>query len=187
MFRKSSVCLVLAVFVLAGAASAQGTKDWAVNELKALQDKMVKLAGAVPAEKYTWRPGEGVRSVSEVYLHLAAGNFNIPRLIGTQPPAGIEMRNFEKSTTEKAKVIELMKQSYDHAIEAVSKLSEADLDKPLERPSFVKTYRETALLLVTHSHEHLGQSIAYARSNGVVPPWTEEQQQRAKQAPAKKE
>ena len=186
MFRKSSVCLVLAVLMFAGGLAAQGTKDWAVNELKSLQDKMVKLAGAVPAEKYTWRPGDGVRSVAEVYLHLTTGNYGISRVIGAQPPAGVDMRTLEKSTTEKAKVIELMKQSYDHAIEAVNKLSEADLDKPLERPGFVKTYREAALLLVTHSHEHLGQSIAYARSSGVVPPWTEEQQQKAKQAPAKK-
>lgn len=186
MLRKSSVCLVLAVLMFTGGLAAQGTKDWAVTELKALQDKMVKLAGAVPADKYTWRPGDGVRSVAEVYLHLATGNFGISRFIGGQPPAGIEVRGLEKSTTDKAKVIELLKQSYDTAIEAVSKLSEADLDKALERPTFVKTYRDTALLLVTHSHEHLGQSIAYARSNGVVPPWTEEQQQRAKQAPAKK-
>lgn len=186
MLRKSSVCLVLAVLLSAGALSAQGTTGWAVAELKSLQDKMVKLAGAVPADKFTWKPGEGVRSVSEVYLHLTTGNYGISRMIGGQPPAGLELRGLEKSTTEKAKVIELMKQSFDHAIEVVGKLSDADLDKPLERPGFVKTYREAALLLVTHSHEHLGQSIAYARSNGVVPPWTEEQQQRAKQAPAKK-
>lgn len=186
MLRKSSVCLVLAVLMSAGAVSAQGTTGWAVAELKSLQDKMVKLAGAMPADKFTWKPGDGVRSVAEVYLHVAAGNFSFSRLIGGQPPAGVDVRGLEKSTTEKAKVIEVLKQSYDTAIAAVSKLSEADLDKALERPTFVKTYRETALLLVTHSHEHLGQSIAYARSNGVVPPWTEEQQQRAKQAPAKK-
>lgn len=124
--------------------------------------------------------------MSEVYLHIAAANFNIPRLIGVQLPAGLEMRNFEKSTTDKAKIIELLNQSYDHAIAAVGKLSDADLDKALERPSFVKTYRDVVLVLATHSHEHLGQSIAYARMNGVTPPWTEEQQQRAKQAPAKK-
>jgi len=183
MFRKSSLCLVLAVLMLAGAAAAQGTTGWAVNELKAMQDRIPKLAAAVPADKYTWRPGEGVRSVSEVYLHIAAANFNIPRLLGVQLPAGMNMQNFEKSTTDRAKIIELLNQSYDHAIAAIGKLSEADLDKPLERPSFVKTNREVVMVLATHSHEHLGQSIAYARMNGVVPPWTEEQQQRAKQAP----
>src|SRR6185436_7689219 len=116
-----------------GGLAAQGTKDWAVNELKSLQDKMVKLAGAVPADKYTWRPGEGVRSVAEVYLHAVSGNYGISRAIGAQPPAGVNVPALEKSTTEKAKVIELLKQSYDHAIEAVNKLSEADLDKALER------------------------------------------------------
>jgi uncharacterized damage-inducible protein DinB len=180
------VCLVLGLLVAAGALSAQGTTAWAVAELKAMQERLPKLAGAVPADKFTWRPGEGVRSIAEVYLHVAAANFNLPRLIGVQPPAGLDLRGLEKSTTDKDKVIELLRQSYDHAIAAVSKLSEADLDKPLERPSFVRTYRDTVMVLATHSHEHLGQSIAYARVNGIVPPWTEEQQQRAKQAPAKK-
>ncbi|OLD69492.1 MAG: hypothetical protein AUI33_09025 [Ignavibacteria bacterium 13_1_40CM_2_61_4] len=142
------------------------------------ETKLLRLAEAVPAEKYTWRPGEGVRSVSEVFLHVAAGNYGILRRVGAQPPEGLDLRGLEKSTTEKAKVVEALKASFAHVRQATSKLTDADLDKTA--PWFgdrQASYREILFFLAAHQHEHLGQSIAYARINGVIPPWTEERQQ----------
>ena len=165
-------------------APKSGVRAWSVRELTDLEGKLVKLAEAMPQEKYTWRPGEGVRSVSEVYLHVANGNFGYPTFLGATPAAGIERRGLEKSTTEKAKVVALLKQSFDYMRQGIEKVPDADLEKPLKVFGRDSNYAAVILLAVTHAHEHLGQSIAYARMNGVVPPWTEEQQQRQRQQPA---
>ena len=143
-----------------------------LNDLKDVEDKVVSLAEAFPQEKYTWRPAEGVRSVSEVFLHLAGGNFGFPSYWNAQPPAGIERKGFEKSTTDKTKVIELLKQSYGYMRQSAESLSDADLAKAVKMFGQETTVSGVLFFAATHQHEHLGQAIAYARMNGVVPPWT---------------
>lgn len=133
------------------------------------QKKIVSLAEAVPEEKYSWRPAEGVRSISEVYMHIAGANYMIPAGLGVKPPAGIG-RDMEKSVTEKAKVVEELKKSFAHTRSVLADLD--DLSKPTKLFGRDNTYGGVALLIVTHLHEHLGQSIAYARSNKVTPPWS---------------
>ncbi len=133
--------------------------------------KAVSLAEAVPAEKYSWRPA-GARSVSEIYMHIASGNFGFMRPLGVQPPAGIDPPTLEKSVTEKAKVVEILKQSFEHVRQAVLKTPDADLDKPVQFFGHPSTIRNVLYIVGTHQHEHFGLTIAYARINGVVPPWT---------------
>ena len=84
------------------------------TDMKDLQSKFVSLAQAFPQDKYTWRPGEGVRSVSEVFLHVAGGNFSIPGMMGATPPAGYSRTGYETSTTDKAAVIEQLNKSFDY-------------------------------------------------------------------------
>jgi uncharacterized damage-inducible protein DinB len=145
------------------------------------ETKLSKLAQAIPAEKYNWRPSKDVRSVSEVFLHVAGGNFSIPRRLGADPPADFNPQGFDKSTTEKTKVIDLLKRSFVHAKQAATKLTDADMEKTADWfGGRQATYREILFFLAAHQHEHLGQSIAYARVIGITPPWTEEQQQRQK-------
>jgi uncharacterized damage-inducible protein DinB len=139
----------------------------------------------VPADKYTWRPAEGVRSISEVFLHAAFVNYNLPRLIGVQPPAGFEPKGFDTSTTDKAKIIQTLKDSFAHFCRAVEKMSDADLEKTTKFLGKDQTYRAIFFLCTRHLGEHLGQSIAYARMNGIVPPWTEKFQ-RPQQKPVEK-
>jgi uncharacterized damage-inducible protein DinB len=149
-------------------------KPQAILDLQQLQKKFVGLAEAMPAEKFTWRPAEGVRSVSELYLHVALANYNIPTMMGVAPAAGIDKEGFEKSTTDKAKVIEQLNKSFAFAIGAVEKMTNADFAKPEKKLGPDANDGDVVYLLVVHNHEHLGQSIAYARTNGVVPPWTAE-------------
>jgi uncharacterized damage-inducible protein DinB len=149
-------------------------KPQAILDLQQLQKKFVGLAEAMPAEKFTWRPAQGVRSVSELYLHVALANFNIPTMMGVAPAAGIDKEGFEKTTTDKAKVIEQLNKSFAFAIGAVEKMSNADFAKPEKKLGPDANDGDVVYLLVVHNHEHLGQSIAYARTNGVVPPWTAE-------------
>ena len=145
------------------------------------ETKLTKLAQAIPAEKYSWRPSKDVRSVSEVFLHVAGGNFAIPRRLGTEPPADFNPKDYDKSATDKAKVMDMLKKSFVHAKAAVAKLSEADMEKTADWFGGRKaTYREIAFFVAVHEHEHMGQSVAYARMIGITPPWTEEAQQKQK-------
>jgi uncharacterized damage-inducible protein DinB len=156
----------------AAPAAAGDVRSEILGQIGEAREKLVALAEAMPAEKYGWRPGEGVRSVGEVFLHVAGGNYFIPTLWGAKPPAGIDMRNMEKDGGDKAKVIDTMKKSFDSVEAAIKAVPAADLEKKVKIFDHDGTEREVFLLVATHAHEHLGQSIAYARMNGVVPPWS---------------
>ena len=165
----------------AAAAPTSGARAEVLDGLKYFEQRYTTLAEAVPAEKFTWRPGEGVRSIAEVYLHVSAANYNLPSLIGTSPPAGLDVRGLEKSTTDKAKIIQTLHESFAHIRGAVLSLSDADVEKKLKLFGQDTTDRGAMIFMLQHLGEHLGQSIAYARMNSVVPPWTEEQQRRQQQ------
>jgi uncharacterized damage-inducible protein DinB len=171
-----------------GTPGVTGYRSEVLAEVMIQEDKFTRLAEAIPAEKYTWRPSADVRSFSEVFLHIAAANYNLYKLVGTPPPAGFEAKGFEKSTTDKAKVIATLKDSFAHARKAITAMSDADLDKSMDWFGGKNTERGILLFIVRHGAEHLGQSIAYARFIGLVPPWTEDIQKKEaekKDAPAK--
>jgi uncharacterized damage-inducible protein DinB len=167
---------------LATAAPAQaagGFKADLLRDLQGVSEQVIQLAQAVPAEKYTWRPAEGVRSIAEAYLHIAAGNYEI---LGFTPykaaGAPADLSKFDTSTTDKAQVVAALEKSFQATREAIEKIPDSALDKPV-KPGSKYTIRGVLLEIPGHAHEHLGQEIAYARMNGVVPPWTARQQQQA--------
>jgi len=186
--------LVIAVSSLPYAAQVNPYKDptpgvsgyraEVLAEVRVQEDKFARLAEAIPADKYNWRPGPDVRSIAEVFLHVATANYNLPKLIGTPPPAGVDVPKLEKSTTDKAKVIGILKDSFTHERDAIMKMPDADLEKSLDWFGGKNTERGILLFMTRHTAEHLGQSIAYARFIGIVPPWTEDQQ-RQQPAPPK--
>jgi uncharacterized damage-inducible protein DinB len=150
-------------------------KAQAALDLQQLQDKYVALAQAIPAEKYTWRPAEGVRSISELFLHVSGASYGFPTMItGVTPAAGFQRDGFEKSTTDKAKIIEQLNKSFSYAIAVVQNMSNADFAKAEKKLGPDANDGDVIYLMVTHAHEHLGQAIADARMNGIVPPWTAE-------------
>ncbi|HKS82857.1 MAG TPA: DinB family protein [Candidatus Acidoferrales bacterium] len=157
-------------------------KAQSIEDLQDLQKKFTALAGAIPAEKYSWRPGEGVRSIGEVYLHIAAANHNIPTMIGAAKSPQFMTKGFEQSVTDKQQIITVLNESFDYAISVVKGMSNADFAKAQKQLGPDANSGDVVYLLVTHAHEHLGQSIAYARMNGVVPPWTAAAQAKAKAA-----
>lgn len=150
--------------------------------------KVMELAEATPQAKYTWRPAKGVRSTAEVFLHVAQTNYMIPMMMGVKPPVSMdEIRNMDKSTTDKAKIEQTLKDSYAFANQAIMGFNDADLDKEMDFFGHKMPMRAALMIMSSHSHEHLGQSIAYARMNGITPPWTaREQAEMAKQAADKK-
>jgi uncharacterized damage-inducible protein DinB len=137
-----------------------------------VQKKILSLADAVPADKYSWRPAPGVRSVGEVYMHLASANFFLPTLWGVKPPADVDVANLEKQGGDKAKVAAALEQSFAHIRRVVDATPDSDLDRQISLFGRPGTVRMAMSVIGNHMHEHLGQSIAYARSNGVVPPWS---------------
>jgi uncharacterized damage-inducible protein DinB len=167
-----------------GAAPTSGARAEFLAEVTFYEQRFGRLAQAMPAEKYTWRPGEGVRSVGEVYDHIVAANYGLARALGTPPPAGFDPKAIMANAADKPKTVQGLKDSFAYFRQAVLSLSDADLDKPLKLFGQQTTYRGAFIMITGHTGEHLGQSIAYARMNGIVPPWTEEQQQQQK-PPAK--
>jgi uncharacterized damage-inducible protein DinB len=157
-----------------GTTGVTGYKAEVMAEVMIQEDKLTRLAEAVPADKYGWRPADDTRSFAEVMLHISAANYNLYKLVGTQPPTGIDLKNLEKSTTDKAKVAATLRDSFAHAKRAIKAMPDADLDKSMDWFGGKNTERGILLFIVRHTAEHLGQSIAYARMVGIVPPWTED-------------
>jgi len=155
------------------AAPEAGPRAEFLGDYAAVTDKILQLADAIPAEKYTWRPQAGVRSVSEVLLHASGGSYFFPTFLGVAMPAGIDPKALETSTTEKAKVIETLRASVAYGRGVVLRMTDADLEKTGKFfGGRQATYRVMITSLAEHCHEHLGQLIAYARMNAVTPPWS---------------
>ena len=161
-----------------GTPGVTGYRAEVMAEVMVQEDKFKRLAEAIPAEKYSWRPAPDVRSFAEVFLHVSAANYNLYKLVGTPPPAGLDVKGLEKSATDKAKVIATLKDSFAHAKDAIKAVPDADLEKSMDWFGGKNTERGILLFIVRHAAEHLGQSIAYARFVGVVPPWTEDAQRK---------
>jgi uncharacterized damage-inducible protein DinB len=142
-----------------------------LHQLDDTEKKLVGLAEATPQEKYSWRPAEGIRSISEVFMHEAGANVFFMTFMGVKPPAGFDPKG-EKTVTEKAKVIEALHASFTHVRDAVTSMSDADMSKTAKMFGQTLTYEEALFVMTNHMHEHLGQAIAYARTNGIVPPWS---------------
>lgn len=143
-------------------------------------DKVLQLFDAMPDETFSWRPSEGVRSVSEVYMHIGVTNVFLPSLInGEKVDVGALMAK-EKEVTTKADVRDFLEKSFKNVKKTVAAMSDADLEKSvtIEFIPLTTSARGVMILIFGHLSEHLGQSIAYARSNNITPPWTAAQQQK---------
>ena len=166
-------------------APASGLRAEFLEEVAYYEQRYIRLAEAMPAEKYAWRPAEGVRSVGEVYAHIVSANYGIARALGTAPPAGLDFKAIPALAADKPKLIQALKDSFAHFRGAIIALNDADADKPQKMFGRQTTVRGSLIMITGHLGEHLGQSIAYARVNGIVPPWTEETMQQ-QQKPAEK-
>lgn len=170
---RALVALSLAGLPLGAQAPTSGWRAEFLTVLDATADKYVRLAEAVPQDKYTWRPAQGVRSFAEVFLHVAAANYGLTGFIGTAPPAEVSPQGLEASTTDKAAIVRHLRDSFAHFRRTIEAFPEADAERMVRwfAPPQV-TARNFLYFISDHNGEHLGQAIAYARMNGVVPPWS---------------
>ena len=197
---RRAVCLMFCWFVcLLGSTRAQekspekvvatpttptsGARLEFLDEVSFYEQRLIRLADAIPAEKYGWRPSEGVRSVGEVYMHVVSANYGFAKMLGTQPPAGVDTKALMAMAGDKAKVTQALKDSFTHFRSAILVVKDSDLDKEARGPRGQTTIRGLFFLISGHFGEHLGQSVAYARQIGIVPPWTEERQRQEAEKP----
>lgn len=138
--------------------------------LNELESKITALAKAMPEDKYSWRPATGVRSFGEVMLHIVDSNRMILSMAAGKPSK--EDPEFEKKPTTKAQTIQMLAESFAAARKAIEPLRSGGLSHDADFFGQHTTRRGVYVFLDTHMSEHLGQAIAYARVNGIVPPWS---------------
>lgn len=188
----SPMLLVLTAIPFGAARAADaapapaGIRGEILGGIKDAEDKLIQLAEATPEAKYSYRPSKESRTTGQVFMHVATGNYFLANFAGAKPPEGINLEKYEDSLTKKADIQKAVKDSFAHVEKALMSATDADLEKPVEFFGRKTTVRGAYLLVLSHAHEHLGQSIAYARGSGIVPPWTAAQEAAAKEKAAKK-
>jgi uncharacterized damage-inducible protein DinB len=172
VLARAGLATVLAASAAAAQAPQAGWRAEFLNSLAGAERKFVALAEATPWDKYAWKPAEGVRSVCEVFLHIAGANYLFAGPLGAKPPASVDVNNIEKCPASRDQVVATMKASFVHLRTAVTSTPEGSADAPVEIFGMKMTRRGLLLFTAEHAGEHLGQSIAYARMNKIVPPWS---------------
>jgi uncharacterized damage-inducible protein DinB len=141
------------------------------GEWRHVSSQLLALAEAMPEEKFAWRPAAGVRSTSEVYMHIVMANFYLLSVTGPPMPADLK-EGMDKSVTSKAEVINWLKRSLEAVKQAHLTVTSKDLQRKVRIMDRDATVDGMYLRIIVHANEHMGQLVAYARMNGVVPPWS---------------
>jgi uncharacterized damage-inducible protein DinB len=163
-------------------APSYDMKGQSLLDLAAIQKKMVDLAQSLPDDKLTWRPSPDTRSFAEVFLHVAGERYGILKLMGANPPESYNPKGFEKSTTDRGRIIAELNQSWEFTQKTINGMSNADFARLIPKLGPQANAGDVVYILVSDAHEHLGQLVAYSRENGVTPPWTAEAQKKKQAA-----
>jgi hypothetical protein len=177
-------CLTATIAILLtlplAAQTRQGLMGDLLKDVADVHTKVVGLAKAMPAASYDWRPAKNVRSTGEVFLHVAADNYLLPATIGINPPAetGINGKDyntalaFEKRTMTRDQIVAELDKSFAFLTASMEGMPDTKIETTVTFFGRQATHRSVWISTTTHLHEHLGQLIAYARSNNVTPPWS---------------
>lgn len=174
---KKLVFLLLLV-ILFGARTAHAQKapegiwEGYDGEWRHVSSQLIALAEATPEDKFSWRPAPGVRSTSEVYMHIVIANFWLLSVTGPKMPADLK-DDAEKTVTSKAAVIDWLRRSLEAVKQARLKETPKDLQRKVHIEDRDATVDGIYLRIIIHANEHMGQLVAYARMTGVVPPWSQ--------------
>jgi uncharacterized damage-inducible protein DinB len=162
------------------AQTPSGLKGDLIKATNEVEQKLLALANALSAAQFDWKPGEGVRTAGEVLLHVAADNYFLPTALGVSAPDVTKIKandypsvqGYERQKLAKAAIIAEITASFAHLEKAMAQVPESRMNETVKMFGQDFTVRGLLVLTTTHLHEHLGQMIAYARSNGVTPPWS---------------
>lgn len=169
--------LFCTLFVAYNGFSQSQLQKEASGSIAFTSNKIIQLSEAVPAEKYSWRPAEGVRSIAEVFSHIISANYYFASKLGAQIPKEINMETLEKDLTKREDILAALKKSYEVVDKAIKNTKDEDLVKKVEY-SFPGEFTNmtSILIILSHSNEHLGQLISYARMNNIIPPWSKKEE-----------
>ena len=170
--KKALLLLVLfSAHPLLAQTAPEGIWQGYDGEWRHVTEQLIALAEATPEEKFSWRPAPGVRSTSEVYMHIAMANFYLLSVTGPKMPSDMK-EGMEKTVTAKADVISWLKRSLDAVRQAHLAVTPKDLQRKVRIADRDAAVDGMYLRIIVHANEHMGQLIAYARMTGVVPPWS---------------
>ncbi|WP_276372197.1 DinB family protein [Chryseolinea sp. H1M3-3] len=170
---KKLLIIAFLLVSLQGFCQGQFQKETS-GSLTYVSGQVMQLAQAIPADKYSWAPQAGVRSIAEVCAHIISANYFFGSKLGGKIPEGVKMETIEKDLKTKAAIEAEFKRSYEMVIGAIKNTKDASLSNKVEFPFPGEFTSMTAVLIALgHSNEHLGQLIAYARMNGITPPWSQ--------------
>jgi uncharacterized damage-inducible protein DinB len=167
--------LTIAMLLFSAQAFCQGQfQKETAGTIGYASGQVMQLAQAIPADKYTWSPQPGVRSVAQVCAHIISANYFFASKLGAKIPEGVKMETLEMDLKTKDAIAAELKRSYDVVLNAIKNTPDASLASKVEFP-FPGEYTSMSAILIVlaHSNEHLGQLIAYARMNKITPPWSE--------------
>lgn len=170
--RRWLLLLVLAARGLSAQKMPEGIWQGYDGEWKHVTSQLIALAEATPEDKFAWRPAKGVRSTSEVYMHIAIANFYLLSVTGPKLPADWK-DGMDTTVTSKAEVIKWLKRSLEAVRAAHASITPADLQRKVHIADRDATVDGMYLRIIIHANEHMGQLVAYARMTGVVPPWSQ--------------
>ena len=171
-----TLSLILGVMLVCqiGMAQDSALQNDLAGSIQYAAGQIKSLAEAIPEDKYDWAPGEGVRSVQSVLLHVVSASYFFGSKMGATIPQGINPQTMEESVKGKDNIIQALQKSMDFISSAVKGVSDQDLDTQVDLFGGNKfSERNVMLIALTHISEHKGQLIAYARMNGITPPWSE--------------
>lgn len=173
MKMKKLALLFLGFFTAVCFAQEEATVQNSIKGMLAFnQGQVMQLAGAFSEDQYNWRPMEGVNSVGEALLHIAGGNYYLASKLGFAPPEDVDMMNLG-SIEGKENIMAALKRSNEFVLDKIGQVDSSSFDEEVDF-GFGKFSRLSGLLIIMeHNGEHKGQLIAYARTNGVVPPWSQ--------------
>ena len=187
LFAAVSGLLLLTSVATGLAQETKGFRADLIGQLSYVQKQILDLENAIPDGKLAWRPNKDVRSVIEVYSHIAFGNYLFGKFSGVTLPEGIvinspeDEKKWEKMSGDKKVVHEQIAKSFEFLKSGIGSMSDASLENMVDFFGQKMTVRSVLLAFIGHMHEHFGQSIAYARMQGIVPPWTAAQMAAAKE------
>ena len=172
---KNLFTIVALFFSVTAFCQGQFQKESA-GSLAFVSGHVMQLAQAIPGDKYAYTPQPGVRSFAQVCAHIISANYFFASKLGAKIPDGVKMESIEMDLKTKEAISAELKRSYDVMINAIKNTKDTALPTKVEFP-FPGDFTSMSAILIAlgHSNEHLGQLIAYARMNGVTPPWSQEQ------------
>jgi uncharacterized damage-inducible protein DinB len=189
MYHKYLSTVLIAVFTIISAQSllAQEEKMMSkvnqdpvlaefMGQINFAEGRLTEMAKAIPEDKYSWRPAEGIRSTGEIFRHVTLANYGFGKMAGLvssdESEEKPDMKKLEQAITDKEGIIQDLGKSFESMKSTVGELSSEDLNKQIQVFGMEMTIRNFVVTMLNHMHEHLGQSIAYARMNGIAPPWS---------------